>query len=190
MHRPAGQLTVMGHGPVTMLGCGPLVVSRGSKTTVSGLALSQDGSQCTPMVSAVQGTVEITDVESAVVTGNPTGNPPTVTVVAENVAELGIGHVGGKVTITNLGKLVLQLTRSARLEVLGEASCTVNVSELTGAFTPEFESVFAGNKPDLGPDPELIRILTTVFGVVAVLAWSGVFVEGLDRFTEPTKKEI
>ena len=180
----------MGNGPVTMLGCGPLVVSRGSKTTVSGLALSQDGSQCAPMVSAVQGTVTITDVESAVVTGNPIGNSPIVNVVAQNVAELGIGHVGGKVIITNVGKFVLQLTRSARLEVLGEASCTVNVSELTGAFTPEFESVFAGNKPDLGPDPELIRILTTVFGVVAALAWSGVFVEGIDRFTEPTQNEI
>lgn len=106
---------------------------------------------------------------------------------------------------------MLQLARTAPLTIKGVASVSINVSELTGsvfflswacrsfrrnpfdlrcfpcgrAFTPEFESVFSGSKPNLPPDPELIAALNGVFGVVAVVAWSGVFVEGFDRLTAP-----
>lgn len=185
----AASIVVNGHGPVIMLGCGPLVVTDVAATTVAGLSLAPEGSQCAPMVSARRGTVRLDNVQSAVVTGRPTGTPPTATVTATGVAELGIGHVGGTVALADVGKLVLQLARSARLTVTGEAACTVNVSALTGAFTPEFESVFAGNRPDLGPDPELIAVINTVAGIVAVVTWSGVAVEGLDRLTAKRPKQ-
>lgn len=98
--RSSGQLTVIGGGPVTMLGCGPLVVSGGLRTTVSDLQLSPDGRQCPPLVSATLGTVTLEAVHSAVVTGSPRSTPPSVTIKAGNVGELGIGHVGGTVGCT------------------------------------------------------------------------------------------
>lgn len=98
--RSSGQLTVIGGGPVRMLGCGPLVVSTGLRTTVSDLQLSPDGRQCPPLVSTKQGTVTLAGVHSAVVTGSPRSTPPSVTIKADTVGELGIGHVGGTVHLT------------------------------------------------------------------------------------------
>ena len=62
------------------------------------------------------------------------------------------------------------------------SSIFLNMTYLTGAFTPEFESVFFGNAPSLGPDPALISDLTMAGTLVNVIAWSGAFVLGIDRF--------
>lgn len=79
---------------------------------------------------------------------------------------------------------MLQEERDQGMDVEGLlANVTLNATMLTGAFTPEFEVVYYGELPDLGPDPELINDLTLFGTMVNVVAWSSALVLGFDKIS-------
>ena len=56
----------------------------------------------------------------------------------------------------------------------------LNMTALTGLYTPYFEAVYFGARPDLGPDPVLIATLLQWGTTVAVVTWATGLTLGLD----------
>ena len=62
-----------------------------------------------------------------------------------------------------------------------DAGVRLNATALAGSFTPEFESVFYGDAPSLGPDPALVSDLTVLGTLINVAVWSAAVVFGIDK---------
>lgn len=78
--------------------------------------------------------------------------------------------------------LIVQDVPGNRLDARSfAAGVRLNATALAGSFTPEFESVFYGDAPYLGPDPELVSDLTALGTLINVAVWSAAAVFGIDK---------
>lgn len=59
----------------------------------------------------------------------------------------------------------------------------MNMTALTGLYTPFFEAVYYGSKPNLGPNPVLIASLVQWATTVAIITWAIAITLGLDWAT-------
>lgn len=78
--------------------------------------------------------------------------------------------------------LIAQEVQSYRLRAGSlTSSVNINATALAGSFTPEFESVYYGSSPGLGPDPDLVGDLTSLGALINVFVWTAAVVFGADK---------
>jgi len=117
-----------------------------------------------------------------VVAGDVSSSEMRVDLYVDVSSDVSVSHVVG--TISGVAdRFVIQSGVSGHVDASGLVSSYVlNVTELAGTFTPEFESVYFGGLSDLGPDPVVIQFLREVGVSVAALSWTCAILLGFDRF--------
>jgi hypothetical protein len=97
--------------------------------------------------------------------------PINVAVIANVTKRLVVGNVGGSI-YGSASQLVLQLSKREQLDIDVKSKTVINITRLTGAFTPEFEAVYYGAKVESAIGH---AIGTTVVGwltTIAIVSWS------------------